>query len=668
MATQRKKKTNKTLATAVRTPPPRRAPQRAPAPGPTEVEGPSRDERTGPTALAESRPLAGAATPTRAPRAESVEPHPGVTVDPPAATPTPPDPADGAAPATARDGGLQPPFGAAEPSPTSGPPPPPSGRKPVGAERAYRSTDQASTESATGTAFAVPTPTPPSVPPEPIPSGPLRAGIPRMYVVQITPELAPVAKVGGLADVVFGLSRELQLRGNVVEVILPKYDCLRYDHIWGLHVCYHDLWVPWWGGRVHCSVWSGEVHGRRVYLIEPHSRDNFFQRGKFYGDADDVLRFAFFSRAAMEFLYKSGKQPEIIHCHDWQTGLVPVFLYEIYQQLGMWHPRVCFTVHNFKHQGVTGESLLWATELGRVPYYFHPDRLQDGQNPGALNLMKAGIVYSNFVTTVSPNHAWEAKQDQGHGLERALHLHQVKYGGVVNGIDYDVWNPEVDRYIPFRYGAHDLDTKYRNKRALRERLWIADGAKPIIAYVGRLDEQKGLELIQHAPHWAVRNDAQFVLLGSAPDPRVGREFWALKQQFNDHPDVHLELGFNEELSHLLYAGADLMLVPSRFEPCGLTQLVAMRYGTVPVVRAIGGLADTVFDKDYDWRPLHERNGYVFQHYTHHALEVTLHRAVRCYYDYPAHFRDLMVNGMRTDYSWNVPGQHYLNIYDFIRDK
>lgn len=569
-----------------------------------------------------------------------------------------------------------------------GPPALAAGDKPVGAEQAFRSASQASSERPVGEASTGRGPGSPSADPESLPSeslpseslpsaslpvappsrGPLRDGIPPLYVIHITPELAPVAKVGGLADVVFGLSRELALRGNTVEIILPKYDCLRYDQIWGLHVCYHDLLVPWWGGHVHCSVWFGEVHGRRCYFIEPHSRENYFSRGKFYGDNDDALRFAFFSRAAMEFLYKSGKSPEIIHCHDWQTGLVPVFLYEIYQQLGMRHPRVCFTAHNFKHQGVTGEVLLWATELGRVEYFRHRDRLGDDANPSALNPMKGGIVYSNFVTTVSPNHAWEAKHDQGHGLEHTLHVHQVKYGGVVNGIDYDVWNPEVDRHIPRRYGANCVDDKYVNKRALRDRLWIADGSKPILAYVGRLDPQKGLELLHHAAHWAVANSAQFVLLGSAPDPRVGHDFWELKRRYNDHPDVHIELGFDEELSHLLYAGADLMLVPSRFEPCGLTQLVAMRYGTVPVVRAVGGLADTVFDKDYDWRPLHERNGYVFQHYTQHALEVTLQRAVRCYYDYPEHFRALMLNGMRTDYSWNLPGQHYLNIYDYIRDK
>jgi starch synthase len=500
------------------------------------------------------------------------------------------------------------------------------------------------------------------------PPGPLHPGIPSMYVVHITSELAPVAKVGGLADVVFGITRELAIRGNHVEIILPKYDCMRYDQIWGLTPVYNDLWVPWWGGKVHCTVFYGEVHGRKCFFIEPHGSGDYFWRRKFYGDNDDVLRFAFFSRAALEFLYKTGRHPDIIHCHDWQTALVPVFLYEIYQHLGMHKPRVCYTIHNFKHQGVTGEFLLWATELGRPGHFFTHERLRDNHNATAINLMKGGIVYSNFVTTVSPNYAWEAKHGQGHGLDHTLHVHGVKYGGVVNGIDYDVWNPEIDHYIPSRYSVHDLDRKYENKRALRNRFWLADNQKPIVAFIGRLDEQKGLELIQSACWWCVRNGAQFVLLGTAPDPRVGHQFWDLKKRLNDSPDCHIELSFNEELSHLIYAGADMMLVPSRFEPCGLTQLIAMRYGTVPVVRAVGGLADTVFDKDHDWRPLDQRNGYVFQHYDGNAIESTLHRAVSCYYEYPQHFRDLMQNGMRYDYSWNFPGQHYLNIYDHIRSK
>lgn len=492
---------------------------------------------------------------------------------------------------------------------------------------------------------------------------------PSLYIVQITPELAPVAKVGGLADVVFGLSNELEIRGNSVEIILPKYDCLRYDHIWGLCETYRDLWVPWFGGAIHCTVFFGFVHGRKCFFIEPHSGDNYFNRGCVYGFNDDVMRFAFFTRAAMEFLLQSGKRPDIIHCHDWQTALAPVLLYEIYQHLGMGHSRVCFTIHNFKHQGVTGAQVLHATGLNRPDYYFHYDRLRDNHNATAINLMKGGVVYSNFVTTVSPRHAYEAKdQGQGFGLESTLHIHHGKYGGVVNGIDYGFWNPEIDPHIPVHYSVDSIDGKYENKRALRHRLMLADNQKPIVAFVGRLDPQKGLELIRHAIFYTLARGGQFVLLGSSPDGQINSHFWGLKHHLNDHPDVHIEVGYNEELSHLIYAGADMVLVPSRFEPCGLTQLIALRYGTVPVVREVGGLADTVVDKDFSSRPLHERTGYVFRDYDGAGLESALGRAISCYYEFPEHFRELMKNAMRADYSWKNPGQDYLNIYHLIRNR
>lgn len=493
--------------------------------------------------------------------------------------------------------------------------------------------------------------------------------MPSMFIVQVTPELAPVAKVGGLADVVFGLSRELELRGNHVETVLPKYDCLRYDHIWGLTPCYNDLWVPWYGGSIHCTVFFGFVHGRKCFFIEPHSRDNFFNRGSIYGFHDDLMRFAFFSRAAMEFLWKSGKHPEIIHCHDWQTALVPVFLYEIYQRLGMTHPRVCFTIHNFQHQGRAGSELLRATGLHRPEYFIQHDRLGDNHHPRDINLMKGGIVYSNFVTTVSPRHAGEAKDHgQGFGLDPTLRTHHVKYGGVINGIDYDAWNPETDAYIPVHYNVETLDAKYDNKRALRRRLLLADNEKPIVAFIGRLDPQKGLDLVRHGIFYTLARAAQFVLLGSSPDGRINNEFWGLKRQLNDDPNCHLEVRYDEELAHLIYAGADMVLVPSRFEPCGLTQMIAMRYGTIPIVREVGGLADTVFDKDYSHRPLHERNGYVFRDYDNRGLESALGRAISCYYSHYPDFRELMKHAMRYDYSWNYPGQHYVNIYDYIRAK
>ena len=492
---------------------------------------------------------------------------------------------------------------------------------------------------------------------------------PSLFIVQITPEMAPVAKVGGLADVVFGLSRELAIRGNHVEIILPKYDTLRYDHIYELHEVYRDLWVPWYEGAVHCTVYFGFVHDRKCFFIEPHSHDNFFNRGGIYGFADDVFRYAFFSRAAMEFLWKAGKHPDIIHCHDWQTALVPVFLYELYQQLGMTHPRVCLTIHNYKHQGVTGAELLRATGLHQPERFFDRLRMGDNQHKDALNLLKAGVVYSNFVATVSPRYAFETKDGgQGFGLEPTLHTHHMKYGGVVNGIDYDVWNPEVDHHLPTRYGVDNIDAKYDNKRALRHRLMLADNEKPIVAFIGRLDPQKGLELVRHAIFYSLERGAQFVLLGSSPYQGINNDFWGLKHMLNDSPDCHLEIGFDEDLSHLIYAGADIMLVPSQFEPCGLTQLIALRYGTIPVVRTVGGLADTVFDKDHSDRPLHERNGYRFDNYDAAGLESALGRAIDCYYQFPDHFRELMKNAMRADYSWNHPGQDYLNIYDFIRNR
>jgi len=337
--------------------------------------------------------------------------------------------------------------------------------------------------------------------------------------------------------------------------------------------------------------------------------------------------------------------------------------------MGMTHPRVCFTIHNFKHQGTTGGGVLNATGLNRPEYYFHYDRLRDNNNPQAINLMKGGIVYSNFVTTVSPRYANEAKdQGQAFGLEPTLHIHHSKYGGVVNGVDYEVWNPEIDPLLSVNYSVDSLDLKYENKRALRHRLMLADNEKPIIAFVGRLDPQKGIELIRHALFYTLAQGGQFVLLGSSPDHSLNAYFGGLKHQFNDNPDAHLEIGYNEELAHLIYAGADITVVPSRFEPCGLIQLIAMRYGTIPVVREVGGLADTVIDKDFSNRALNERNGYVFRDYNEAGLESALGRAIACYYQYPEHFRALMKNAMRYDYSWNHPGQDYLNIYDFVREQ
>ena len=488
-----------------------------------------------------------------------------------------------------------------------------------------------------------------------------------MYIIMVASECAPAAKVGGLGDVVHGLSKELAIRGNAVEIILPKYDCLRYDRIWGLTKSFSDLCVPYYDQWIHCDVYFGFVDGLKCFFIEPHSPHNFFNRGVFYGQHDDMERFAFFSRAAMEFMLKSNKHPEIIHCHDWQTALVPVLLYEIYQGYGMTHPRVCFTLHNLGHQGIHGEHILRQVGLNPGPLMNY-ERLLDDQRRNAINLMKGGIVYSNFVTTVSARYSNEIRHTHlGMGLQRILNVHHQKFGGVLNGIDYNLWNPETDSHIARRYSIESLQDKYANKEALRQRLWLRHEFSPLISFVGRLDHQKGVDLIFQAVPYCLHHGCQFVLLGSSPHGHVNAAFWNLKHRFNDHPDCHLEIGFDEDLSHLIYAGSDLILVPSEYEPCGLTQMIGLKYGTVPIVRNTGGLADTVFDAEYGHRPYHERNGYVFNDYNWQGLESALHRAIGLWRHYPQYFRELMVNGMRYDYSWNWPGRHYLNIYNHIKN-
>ena len=487
-----------------------------------------------------------------------------------------------------------------------------------------------------------------------------------MHVIQIAAELAPICKVGGLADVVQGLSRELVTRDHLVEIILPKYKNMRYDLITELRKSYENLIVNWNQRQISCIVYMGYVDELTCFFIEPQSEDNFFNRENCYGEPDDAERFAFFSKASMEFLCKSNRHPEIIHCHDWHTGLIPVFKSEVYQHLGLRDSRTCYTIHNFKHQGICGQEILCATDLNRPEYFLSLDRLGDNRHKTALNLMKGGIVYSEFVTTVSPTHAIEARnQNLGFGLEKTLQTHQDKFKGILNGIDCKVWNPREDSFIAKNYSVQTIERKSQNKRALRERLHLEDSKRPIIAYIGRLDTQKGLELVRHSIFYCINNKAQFVLLGTSPDPSINDDFDELKALVNEDLNCHLEIRFDEELAHQMFAGADMLLVPSRFEPCGLTQLIAMRYGTIPVVRSVGGLADTVFDKDNSEKDIDMRNGYVFKNDDVIAVERALDRAIACFDTAPKDFRSLIVTAMQADHSWSKSGQCYIDIYRHI---
>jgi starch synthase len=490
-----------------------------------------------------------------------------------------------------------------------------------------------------------------------------------VYVVMVAAECAPAAKAGGLGDMVSGLSRELELRGNAVEVILPKYAGMRYADIWDLQPSYRDLWVPWYEAAVNCTVWFGYASGHKCFFIEPHSAANFFGRDHLYGYGDDAERFAFFAKAAAEFMFQAGKRPDIVHCHDWQTGLVPVLLREQYGE-AMPGQRVCYTIHNFRHQGTSDERVLWATQLGRPSHFLDADRLGDDFRYRGLNPMKGGVVYSDFVTTVSPSHADEALYDDGgSGLGRILKEHQAKFRGVLNGVDYDAWNPETDPFLPANYSTGSIARKGENRAALRDRFWLRPARSPVVAYVGRLDEQKGMHLVHHALFHTLAHGGQFVLMGDAHyHDGIAGHFRQLRSQLNENQDCHLEIGYREELAHLVYAGADLLVVPSMFEPCGLAPLIGMRYGTVPVVRATGGMIDTVFDRDHSGRPPAERNGYVFHHTDNRAIESALSRALRLWFARPREFRSLAANCMHTDHSWRRPGQDYLDIYSRVQHR
>ena len=489
----------------------------------------------------------------------------------------------------------------------------------------------------------------------------------RMYIVMVTPEVAPCAKVGGLGDVILGLGRELMKRGHGVEVICPMYSAMRYDQIYDLHEEYGELWSPHYDEWRAEKVYQGKVEGGlQVNFI---TGGTYTERPNIYGYDDDLQRFTYFSRQALEFMYKTNRRPDIIHCHDWATGLVPAILWDVYEKLGWNNSRCVYTIHNNECQGLCGfgDKLLGMVGLD-VREYLRPDRMQDDTHKNCINMMKSGIVYSNFVTTVSPTYAGELKSASGgRGLQTTIAKNSAKVGGVLNGIDYDSWNPATDPKLAARYGAgDDFFEKYKNKTALREWLGMWDAWRPIISVVTRLTHQKGLDLIKHAIFSAIKLQAQFVLLGSAPDPKVNDEFLRLQHDLRDNRDINLYIGYHEDLSHLIYAGSDMFLVPSLYEPCGLTQMISLRYGTVPIVRETGGLVDTVFDLDNSGLGLNDANGFTFRDANAASLDYGLERAVRLWYDNPEAFNRLARNGMRYDYSWRHPAEHYENIYNYIK--
>jgi starch synthase len=497
-----------------------------------------------------------------------------------------------------------------------------------------------------------------------------------MRIIHVASELAPVAKVGGLADVLLGLCRELSTQGQDVDIILPKYDCIDSDTVRDLTVETSELLSYYEGENHRNTVWTGWVGDHlKVYFIEPHHPRHFFRRGCFYGCHDDTERFLYFCRAALEFIFKKQTKPFVLHLHDWQTAAIAALYSDLYRSLGIAPAKIVYTIHNLEYQGQCSIADFSKIGLNGSKYAVF-DRLQDPTYYDTLNMMKGGIVYSDYVTTVSPTYANEVKTKQnGCGLDGVLRYYDNKFTGILNGIDKEYWNPETDRYLPTHFSMrelprdkHDHDTLDKKgflKKLLREKLGLNEEHAPIVACVARLVPQKGTHMIQQAIPAILEHGGQFILLGTSPIPSITEEFQQLAKTYFSNSFVSINLQYSEELAHLIYAGSDLIFVPSIFEPCGLTQMIALGYGTLPVVRKTGGLADTVFDFDDATIPYEKRNGFTFIDPTKEAANGCLIRAISHWFKDQDSWLHWMRHGMAQDFSWKEPAQKYLGIYQTL---
>lgn len=489
-----------------------------------------------------------------------------------------------------------------------------------------------------------------------------------MYIINIAAELAPIAKVGGLADVVLGLSRELSWDGHDVDIIIPKYDCMDADLVRDLHIERTDLKVSWEGLEYTNSIWMGWVENLKVYFIDPHHPKLFFSRGCIYACEDDNDRFLYFAKAALELIRHLGLKPNVLQLNDWHTAIAAPLYKIYYQKHGIEKCGLIYTIHNLEYQGIVA-----AHNIEKLDIALPLEPLRDLSNPENFNLMKGAILFADRVTTVSKTYAAEIlTPEHGKGLNELLYENRHKLRGITNGIDYAYWNPETDKYLPTHYSLREeprgdrdratIDRKGFVKQSLRKRLMLDEKHRPIVGCVTRLVPQKGVELIRHALYKTLDLHGQFVLLGTTPIPSINKEFHELMKEFTDHPNVHIILKHEEEIAHLIFGGSDMFIVPSLFEPCGLTQLIAMKYGSVPIVRKTGGLSDTVFDVDHSQRPFEERNGYLFDQPTKEAFNEVLERAFKCWFEEPLRWRLIMENAMRADYSWRRPAKEYLALY------
>ena len=479
-----------------------------------------------------------------------------------------------------------------------------------------------------------------------------------LNIVFVASEATPLAKTGGLADVVGTLPQALRGLGHQLTVILPFYRRHLADA--GIRTKpTGDVIEMWADGMIRsCPLHEARVHGLRFILVE---QDDLYDRDGLYGppgDAypDNLLRYVLFCRVALEAMGRLGKKVDIIHCHDWQTGMLPLLLRSQYMHLpNIAAARTVFTIHNLAYQGVFTPD--WMGRLGIPTHYFTPAGFEFYGN---INCMKAGILAADAITTVSPTYAQEIlTPEYGCQLDGFLSIHAGKLSGIVNGLDTEAWNPATDTLIAANYSAVRTTGKKRCKAALQEQLGLdVQADAPLLTIVSRLADQKGIDLLLADTEGWIAEGCQLVVLGSG-DPVVEQQLLALAQRYPRQ--MHFTLGFNEKLAHQIYAGGDIFLMPSRFEPCGLGQLIAMRYGNVPVVRATGGLKDTVGDYNGDTKAA---SGVHFQDATAADFDTAVAQALALYRQ-PTVWSRIRANALRRDSSLDAVAHSYASLYEWL---
>ena len=475
-------------------------------------------------------------------------------------------------------------------------------------------------------------------------------------ILMLASEAVPFIKTGGLADVVGSLPKTIDKRYFDCRVMIPKYMCIPWDWRQNMQYVTH-FYMDYLGQSRYVGVLKYELDGITYYFID---NESYFSGDKPYGDWYwDLEKFCFFCYAALSALPLLDWHPDIIHCHDWQTGLVPVLLKDRFAG-GEYYRSIksVITIHNLKFQGVWDvKTIQRFTQLS--DYYFTPDKLECKKDG---NLLKGGIVYADAITTVSETYAEEIKMPfYGEGLDGLLRARDHDLRGIVNGIDYDAWNPATDKYLFKNYDAKNFrKEKVKNKTALQEQLGLTVDPKVfMIGICSRLTDQKGLDLIECVMDEICQDAIQFVVLGTG-DEKYENMFRHYDWKYHDK--VSAQIYYSNEISHKIYGACDAYLMPSRFEPCGLSQLIALRYGTVPIVRETGGLKDTVQPyNEYE----DQGTGFSFSNYNAHEMLHAIRYAEGVYYDHKREWNKMIDREMATDYSWSTSASKYQELYDWL---